>query len=154
MKTKRQSKEGVLVQRSPTQLDAVAETNPFDSFFAPNMAERAMNGSLTDSEGVMVEQTYVKVFHSQLQRTCKNCLSDAYFELFGVWKRGKKHFMDLVRCEYALKAGALLEIFSRSDMNAVNKNLTNELAEAHLRNNRDKIRFFSKYPPDWETRIS
>ena len=142
------------MQKSPTNLNIGSETNPFDSFFAPNMADKAMSGNLSDAESVTIEQTYVKVFHSQLQRTCKNCLSDAYFELFGVWKRGKQHFMDLVKCEYALKAGALLEIFSKSDLNAVNKNLTNELAEIHLRNNRDKIRFFSKYPPDWETRIS
>ena len=129
------------------------KTAMFDTFFTPEIANRCMNKQPEQDEKDAIERLYSKVFHVQMPKTCNNCLSDAYFELYNIWKKDKQHFYDLYSCEYRLKAGVLLEIFSKSTKFATNKNLTNALAEEHLRDNRNKIKLFSVLPPDWETRL-
>jgi hypothetical protein len=54
---------------------------------------------------------------------------------------------DMQRCDYLLKPGALLQAFSDSSKVCTNKNITNALAEWHLKNNPGCARLFAKIPP-------
>jgi hypothetical protein len=51
------------------------------------------------------------------------------------------------RCDYLLKPGALLQAFGDTSKVCTNDNITNALAEWHLRNNPACARLFSKIPP-------
>jgi len=50
------------------------------------------------------------------------------------------------QCKYVLKAGALLQAFSDASKTCTNANLTNELAEWHLKNNPSCARYFAVMP--------
>lgn len=129
------------------------ETDMFSDFFTPEMAEKSINKTLQQDEKDAVERLYLRVFHVGMAKSCNNCISDAFFELYNLYKRDYQHFVDLFECEYRLKGGVLLEIFSQSKKFATNKNLTNALAEEHLKADPRKARLFSQLPPDWELRI-
>ena len=125
----------------------------FNDFFTPEMARKALAKALGQEEKDAIERLYLKVLHVSMSKTCSNCLSDAFFELYAIWKKDSSHFIDLYNCEYRLKGGVLLEIFSKASYFATNKNLTNKLAEIHLKQNRKKAVYFSVLPPDWESRL-
>jgi len=125
----------------------------FSDFFTDEIARKAINKELEQDEKDAIERLYAKVFHNSMTKTCSNCLSDAFFELYNIWKRDQKHFLDLYNCEYRLRGGVLLEIFSKSALFATNKNLTNQLAEMHLKAFPGKSSLFSQLPPDWQERI-
>jgi hypothetical protein len=50
------------------------------------------------------------------------------------------------RCDYLLKRGAVLQAFSDTSKVCTNGNITNALAEWHLRNNPACARLFAKIP--------
>jgi len=125
----------------------------FVDFFTPEIARKALAKVLDQDEKDAIERLYLKVFHVSMSKTCSNCISDAFFELYAVWKKDQSHFLDLYNCEYRLKGGVLLEIFSKASHFATNKNLTNKLAEIHLKHNKSKYVYFSVLPHDWQSRL-
>lgn len=59
--------------------------------------------------------------------------------------------MEKTPCRYQLKPGALLQAFGDSSKICTNKNITDELAEWHLKNNPGCINLFAKVPEKpWE----
>lgn len=133
--------------------DVIADAGPFDGFFCHDLGNRALNHQLTDAEKEKISETYRKVYRLNMKQGCNNCFSDSFFELFNLYKSNRSGFYDRFNCEYALKAGAVMTMNSDMDLTVTNHNLTNALAEAHLRENRAKIRFFQRLPEDWESRI-
>lgn len=125
----------------------------FGTIFTDDIARRAIAKQLDQEETDAIVRLYSAVIHSSMPKTCSNCVSDAFFELYNIWKRDPEHFERLYNCEYRLKAGALLILFCDKSNMATNKNLTNELAEYHLKNNPLCKKLFERMPPDWEERI-
>lgn len=132
----------------------VFEADFFGGFFCHDIGNRALNHQLTDDEKAKIAETYRKVYRMEMKRGCNNCFSDAFFELYNLYTRDKTGFYDRFNCEYALKAGAVMTMIDNMDLTVTNHNLTNSLAEAHLRQNRAKVRYFQRLPDDWEQRIA
>lgn len=137
--------------------DVKAPEPPVLSRFAPlftdDIAKRAINKQLEPDETEAIIRLYSAVFHSPMPKTCSNCVSDAFFELYNIWKKDEQHFEDLYNCEYRLRGGVLLQAFGDKTKLATNKTLTNELAEYHLRANPVNAKLFERMPPDWQDRI-
>lgn len=131
----------------------VSEVNPLDGLFSQPIANRALNGQLSEDEKVEISATYRKVFRVEMKRSCNNCFADAFFELYNLYKANRTGFYDRYNCEYALKAGSVMTMFGNGDLTVTNHNLTNALAELHLKGNKAKVRFFQRLPDDWELRI-
>jgi hypothetical protein len=129
------------------------ELSRFGTLFTDDIAKRAINKQLEPDETDAVVRLYNSVMHSPMPKTCSNCVSDAFFELYNIWKRDPQHFDDLYNCEYRLRGGVLLQAFGDKSKMATNKTLTNELSEYHLRTNPDCSKLFERMPPDWTDRI-
>ena len=129
------------------------ELSRFGTLFTDDIAKRAINKQLEPDETEAVVRLYNSVMHSPMPKTCSNCVSDAFFELYNIWKRDPQHFDDLYNCEYRLRGGVLLQAFGDKTKTATNKALTNELAEYHLRANPVNAKLFERMPPDWQDRI-
>ena len=125
----------------------------FSTIFTDDIATRAINKQLAADETDAIVRLYVAVLHSPMPRTCSNCVSDAFFELYNIWKHNPQHFADLYNCEYRLRGGVLLQTFGDKSKIATNKTLTNELAEYHIRTNPACAKLFERMPPDWQDRI-
>ena len=95
------------------------------------------------------EKLYVNSFHSALNKNCGDCWCDAYALIF--LTSNEKLNMQTSR-QFDLKAGALLRDVRKDDNTKLctHHNLTDELALYHLGTNPGYIKFFSKYPADWE----
>ena len=83
----------------------------FGTIFTDDIARRAIAKQLDQEETDAIVRLYSAVIHSSMPKTCSNCVSDAFFELYNIWKRDQEHFEQLYNCEYRLKAGALLILF-------------------------------------------
>lgn len=81
---------------------------------------------------------------------CINCKADAFIELMAIKPKERKSVME---SKFKLKAGVLLYDFNDSSNNATNANLTDELALKHLSKDKNKIKFFEKYPENWQELI-
>lgn len=125
-----------------------------NKFFDSVFAERVMTDTITDSEKETIKEIYLRVKRVELQITCKNCFSDAYFLLFNLFKSNRKHFTALYNSEYRLKNGAILQEFGNVDNFMTSLNTTNELSEYYLRKDQAAIEKFSVYPSDWLQRIA
>lgn len=130
------------------------ELSRFAVIFTDDIARRAIHKQLEPDETEAVIRLYTAVMHSPMPKTCSNCVSDAFFELYNIWKHDPQHFEDLYNCEYRLRGGVLLQVFSDKKSFTTNKNLTNKLAEYHLRINPDKSNLFERLPDDWQQRIN
>ena len=98
-------------------------------------------------------KTYKQIFNKQWKESCASCYFDCYAYLFGLLKNDK----DLVFIEnklYDLRPGVLLQGYPKggSDKNCTNNNITNELAEWHLKNNPGVEKYFTRMPEDWQER--
>lgn len=75
---------------------------------------------------------------------CGNCLADAYFEIINIKNMPSE--------KYSLRAGVVLPDptgnFDKSKM-LTRKTLTDELAELHLRENKNAWKYFDRLPGDW-----
>lgn len=81
---------------------------------------------------------------------CSNCKADAFIELMSMEPTQIKSIMSR---KFKLRNGVLLYDFNNSSYNATNKNLTDELALHHLRQDPNKIKFFEVYPENWKEMI-
>jgi len=98
-----------------------------------------VNGQQTQERNQKIAAAYLKVTGERLRIGCKTCMVEAIFTI--------QHFMERVPCKYVLKPGALLRAFGDESKTCTNKNLTNELAEYHLRTNPGCVKLFSVIPP-------
>ena len=99
-----------------------------------------------------VEKLYNAFFPDmpKLNKGCGNCWEDAYIVLRA--SKIEKVMANLNR-QYNLVGGVVL--VSDNPAKMCNRHtLTDELAEYHLRRDPSLIRFFDRYPADWQKRIS
>ena len=122
------------------------ELSRFSTLFTEDIATRAINKQLQPDETEAIVRLYNAVMHSPMPKTCSNCVSDAFFELYNIWKHDQQHFEDLYNCKYRLRGGVLLQTFGDKSKMATNKTLTNELAEYHLRTNPACRKLFERIP--------
>lgn len=110
--------------------------------------------STTSSEFVAeTEALYKMAYKASINKSCNDCWVDAYVLLM---KADPAAFDALVTRQFDLRAGALLLDIVGGD-NAkmcTRKNLTDELAIYHLRNNPGYIKFFSRYPDNWKELVT
>lgn len=75
---------------------------------------------------------------------CQNCLIDSYILLN---KLKMEEVIKKETCKYKLLAGVVLfDVHGDSDKMMTNSNITDELAEYHLKENPKCVKMFEKYP--------
>lgn len=85
-----------------------------------------------------IRAAYRQITGESLTTNCGTCLIEALFKI--------KKMMEKKPCKYLLKPGALLQAFGDESKTATNANLTDELAQWHLKNNPGTKILFSKMP--------
>ena len=102
---------------------------------------------------VETEMLYRKVSGSSLNKNCSECWVDAYAVII---KADTAESEKRAKRKFDLKAGALLIDRVKGDNSKMCSmhNITDELALYHLRINPGCIRFFSRYPENWQELVS
>jgi hypothetical protein len=94
-----------------------------------------VNGNQTSERKRKIAAVYKSLLGENLKIGCGTCYIEAIFKI--------KKKMESKPCSFRLKPGALLKTFGDETKTCTNANLTDELAEFHLRNNPGCIRLFS-----------
>lgn len=94
--------------------------------------------SQTKEKKQKIASAYRQLFGKPMNEGCGTCYVEAIFEI--------KKFMEKEPCKYRLKPGVLLQAFGDESKNATNINLTDELAEYHLRTNPGCAKYFAIIP--------
>lgn len=96
--------------------------------------------------------TYRVVMNRHYNVGCKSCFTDCFMELKQLLTNDILEKME--NQNYKLKKGIFLDgfAFGRSDIDITEKTVTDQLAEIHLKLDPGRIKFFEKYPEDWELR--
>ena len=83
---------------------------------------------------------------------CQNCYMDAYIQLATL---NLEKVMNTENCDYKLRNGALLRDRINQDvsLNCTNNNISNELALYHLKTNPGCVKYFEKFPKDFEKQV-
>lgn len=89
-----------------------------------------------------IAKAYKQVFGRNMNIGCSTCYIESIFEI--------KRQMERKPCKYRLKPGVLLQAFGDETKTVTNKNLTDELAEFHLRTNPGTRKYFAIVPPEDE----
>ncbi len=112
-------------------MDLVQEVLAFSRDYA--------NGNQTKERKQKIAAVYKSLLGEHLKIGCSTCYIEAIFKI--------KMYMEKKPCSYKLKPGALLRAFGDESKTCTNANLTDELAEFHLRTNPGVARLFSYIPP-------
>lgn len=94
--------------------------------------------SQTKERKQKIASAYRQCFGKPMNVGCGTCYIEAIFEI--------KKYMEKKPCKYRLKPGVLLQAFGDESKNATNLNLTDELAEFHLRTNPGCAKYFAIIP--------
>lgn len=94
-----------------------------------------VNGNQTQERKRKIAAAYKSLFGENLKIGCGTCYIEAIYKI--------KSKMTKAPCSFRLKPGALLRSFGDESKTCTNANLTDELAEYHLRTNPGCIRLFS-----------
>lgn len=115
------------------------------------LKELGGQSSYSSSDKSAIASLYQEVLDKTFVRTsCGDCYHDAVIEMYSyIRKYGKMK----EKSNYALKNGVLLQMGFGSHEMYTNANLTDEVAERYLANNPENIKYFSKYPEDWQERV-
>lgn len=101
-------------------------------------AREYINGAVTRERRLKIAEAYYRLTGDRLRITCDTCYIEAIFKII-------KH-MERKPCRYRLKKGAVLQAFGDESKFCTNDNLTDELAEWHIRNTRGALSLFSVMP--------
>lgn len=101
----------------------------------------------TSSDAERLERVYTAVFHTRINRTCGNCLYDAFI-LLKINAKDMENMKERVECAFALKAGAILRVPDGKGGRTLysNANLTDAVARAWLADNPQSVVLFAKLP--------
>lgn len=104
----------------------------------------------TGKEREEIARQSVRLLNKPVRKTgCRDCYRDAYIEI--VKKLGE--LVEMPRLpDYILKAGAVYSVPCGNKVYA-GANIPSEVAEKWLKINPSAIRFFQRYPKDWQERI-
>lgn len=97
-----------------------------------------VNGNQTTERRQKIASAYRKVTGENLRVGCSTCYIEAIFTI--------KKAMEKKPCSYRLVPGAVLSAFGDESKTCTNANLTDELAEFHLKNNPGCIKYFAIHP--------
>lgn len=90
-----------------------------------------------------IREAYKQLTGEEVKTSCQLCYIEILFKI--------RSIMEKKPCRYQLKPGALLQAFGDESKTCTNNNLTDELAEWHLKNNPGVRNLFSKVPElPWE----
>jgi hypothetical protein len=94
----------------------------------------------TPERKAIINRAYREVHGRPLKANCNTCYIEAVMQLI------KFTTTDMKGCRYELKKGVVLQVFGDPTKAVTNANLTDELAEWHLKNNPSCRRFFVTIP--------
>jgi len=92
----------------------------------------------------------LEVLKKQLNNTCSTCCYEAYYEIINFDLTKLKQMKE---CNYILKKGVLLTEFGKPQFNCNANNLTDKLAEYHLKRDPFLHIRFDKIPSDFKTKL-
>ena len=95
--------------------------------------------SRTSQQRILIRDVYKELTGENVSVSCGSCYIAALLQIIKIKKK-------MATSDYVLKPGAILQAFGDSSKIATNKNLTNELAEWHLKNVPGSRAKFSKIP--------
>lgn len=126
----------------------------FNNFFSIEFADMVAKDKLSDIEKIEIKAIYKRVKRMELVETCHNCFTDSFFLLLNQYRSDKKKFIALYNNEYKMAGGAVISEFGNTSTICTAVNVTNELAEYHLKKDAENIKYFNAYPENWKERIS
>ena len=126
----------------------------FNNLFSIEYADKVTKLQLSETEKIEIKNIYKRVKRMELVETCHNCFTDAYFALLNQYRADKKKFNALYYSEYKMAGGAVISEFGDTSTICTAVNVTNELAEYHLKKDAENIRYFNAYPENWKERIT
>lgn len=98
-----------------------------------------------------IRTVYKELTGKNINGSCVTCYIEALLDIAKYF--GKFNTEEMAHCRYALKAGVLLQAFGDTSKTCTNANLTDELAEWHLKNNPGVERYFSVLPGNAPTPV-
>lgn len=101
-------------------------------------AREFINGKRTNEQRTAIREALFQLTGEQLRITCETCYVEAIFKILKLMERKP--------CKYRLLKGAVLHAFGDADKLCTNDNLTDELAEWHLKHTRGAASLFDKMP--------
>jgi hypothetical protein len=99
-----------------------------------------VNGNQTTERKNKIAAAYKSLFGESMKVGCGTCYVESIFKI--------KKKMAQEQTIYRLKPGVVLQSFGDASKTCTNINLTDELAEYHLRTNPGCIRYFSSPSPE------
>lgn len=114
---------------------------------------RSRTPSSPDAE--RLERVYMAVFGERINRTCGNCLYDAYILLKINAKKDMENLKERAVCGFQLKAGAILRIPDGKGGRTLysNANLTDAVATKWLKGNPNTRHLFAKVPDSFDAEL-
>lgn len=107
------------------------------------------------SDAERLERVYRAVFGERINRTCGNCLYDAYILLKINAKKDMENIKERAVCGFQLKAGAILRIPDGKGGRMLygNANLTDAVATKWLKENPNTRHLFAKVPDGFDAEL-
>jgi hypothetical protein len=105
--------------------------------------------SRTPEKKQQIKTVYKELFGELFNLRCGTCYIAACIKIvkFTASKQPVKKIIVMANLDYQLKPGAILQAFGHREKNVFKaEQLTNELAEWHIKNDPSQIRKFSKLP--------
>lgn len=116
------------------------------------MEARLRSRTQSPSDAERLERVYRAVFGERINRTCGNCLYDAYILLKINAKKDMENLKERAVCGFQLKAGAILRIPDGKGGRTLygNANLTDAVATKWLKENPNTRHLFAKVPDGFD----
>ena len=107
-----------------------------------------MQGRATKKVIQAIFDLHIKIFKKDFNISCSSCYADAWLKIYKHYK-----IKGMVKnCDYKLKAGAVVVTNKSGSKSMTNANISNELSEEILSENKGLIQFFEVAPTDWQRR--
>lgn len=116
---------------------------------------RLRSRTQSPSDAERLERVYRAVFGERINRTCGNCLYDAYILLKINAKKDMENLKERAVCGFQLKAGAILRIPDGKGGRTLysNANLTDAVATKWLKENPNTRHLFAKLPDGFDEEL-
>lgn len=112
------------------------------------LESRLRTGAATPADALSLDRAYRAVFKRSIDRTCGNCLHDAWVTLRIQYKNNPEKMKEQIECSYTLKAGVVLRIPDKTGKinYYTNSNLTDAVAGKWLSENPERRNYFASVP--------
>ena len=111
------------------------------------LAHRLQTNTQTPDDAEWLDSAYQAVFKQSINRSCVNCLYDAFILLRIRLKNDAPRLKAQLECHYRLKAGVVLHVDNGKGVDLyTNANLTDDIAAQWLREHPETRHYFSRLP--------